>query len=473
MQMNKTTKHTCATTHSINHYLQTLLAGISLLFILLAYTPTLSADEWIYTTRPGDTIWDISKKHLKSVSYWSKVQQHNQVDIAKHLSPGTRLRIPVEWLKAPVASASVISVTGSVQIKAIEGEARNLISKQALKVGDSIITGENSSALIQFADSSTLLIQQNSQVIFNTISSFGSTGMVDTRIRLQQGRIETAVKPLRSKASRYEITTPAAVAAVRGTQFRVAYNADESTMGSEVTEGNIDVTAQQQSTSIDNGFGNVTAEGSTPGEPVRLLQAPEIYIDSKTPESLPYTFTWEALYGASEYRILLSPKDAPDTLAYEFTSQLNRLTLEQVADNNYLVKVRGIDKLGLEGFNGQNSLSIDNHVPQLVTQLPAHGAELNALPYEFEWQASDKIAKYHFQLSKNSDFKHIVFDYKGEQNTLSHQKELSPGTYYWRVAAIDDDGVQGKYSETRELTVSESPYAYLKYLLFIIPLLLL
>jgi hypothetical protein len=52
-----------------------LLFFISLLFI---YPVISSADDWIYTTRPDDTLWDISKKYLKSANYWKRLQQHNR-----------------------------------------------------------------------------------------------------------------------------------------------------------------------------------------------------------------------------------------------------------------------------------------------------------------------------------------------------------------------------------------------------------
>ncbi len=54
----------------------------------------------------------------------------------------------------------------------------------------------------------------------DSLGSFDASGMVDTSVRLKKGRVENRVAPQKPD-SRYRIITPAAVAAVRGTEFRV------------------------------------------------------------------------------------------------------------------------------------------------------------------------------------------------------------------------------------------------------------
>ncbi len=94
------------------HYSYMKTFFFSLLFVL--YSGLTIAEEWNYTTRPGDTLWDISKKYLKNPNDWNKLQKHNAIDIAKRLSPGTRLRIPIEWLKDIVSPAIVVNISGKV-----------------------------------------------------------------------------------------------------------------------------------------------------------------------------------------------------------------------------------------------------------------------------------------------------------------------------------------------------------------------
>lgn len=441
-------------------------AGFALLALLICQ-PVI-AEEWVYTTRPGDTLWDISKTYLKSVNYWSRVQKLNDVDVAKHLSPGTRLRIPLEWLKTPAASATVVSITGQVNRVSSDQVETRLDSKQQLAVGDTIETAQNSSALIQFADGSTLLVQQNTRVTFNTISSYGKTGMVDTRIRLQQGRVETAVKPLRDPVSRYQISTPAAVAAVRGTQFRVAYENNNDTMGSEVVEGGINVAAQGAEQPVDTGFGTIAEKGKPPLEPVLLLQKPVLHTTAEKIRYLPYTFGWQRIEGAKKYRIQISPQDNPQSLVYESLSETNQHALSSLADGQYILRIRGIDKLALEGFNSEHNFTIDTNFPLVSPLLPANGDTLDELPYTFSWEKADNVKSYHLQVASDTEFGNIVLDQKPVTEQYVSNIHFAPGEYYWRVAAIDHEGNLGKYSEPVGFKVEEESGLW-KILFFILP----
>jgi hypothetical protein len=66
-----------------------------LLFLTLLFANTAQAQEWHYTVRPGDNLWDVSTRYLSAVDYWPKLQALNGVTDPEHLPPGTKLRIPV------------------------------------------------------------------------------------------------------------------------------------------------------------------------------------------------------------------------------------------------------------------------------------------------------------------------------------------------------------------------------------------
>lgn len=445
------------------------------IFLLSLLTPALSqAEDWIYTTRPNDTLWDISKKYLKKVSYWKQLQAHNTVNIAKHLSPGTKLRIPLEWLKVQAAPALVVSVTGEVFLKATESSSLTaLSSKQLVNIGDTLSTGDNGSALVLFADGSNLLVQKNSQVIFNTLSVYGETGMVDTRLRLQQGRVETAVKPLRGNISRYEITTPAAVAAVRGTKFRVAYSNNNDIMASEVVKGNINLQAEGVQQPLDKGFGSITEKGKAPQPPVKLLSKPDLSALTDKIRRLPYTFAWTSLDAAEQYRIQISPKQQADSLLLEGLNTTAQYTLNKLDNGHYILRVRGLDSNSLEGFNAEHPFEINTDFPTVSLIGPAKKSEISNEELSFEWREEKDAVNYHLQVSTDSEFKNRVIDEVINTNTYKSKDELGESTYYWRVMAIDSDGNEGNASITEEFIVDDSSYEALLILLYLLPALLI
>jgi len=447
----------------------------SLLLILTLLSPTFSAaEEWTYTTRPNDTIWDISKKYLKSVTYWKRLQAHNAVDKARRLSPGTKLRIPLEWLKVQAAPALVLSVTGQVNLQTSNNKTlKVLTTKQLVNIGDTVITGENGSALIQFADNSSLLVLKNSRVVFNTLSVYGQSGMVDTQIRLQQGRVETAVKPLRGSISRYEITTPAAVAAVRGTAFRVAYEETQETMANEVVKGSINVAAQGTEQPVNKGFGSITEKGKTPQPPVKLLDKPTLSNLPNKIRHLPFNFSWPALDGAVKYRIQISSAEQADALSLESVQADNHYNLKQLNDGDYILRIRGVDANKLEGFNAEHKFTLNTDFPVVSLIQPADRAETSGDKIAFKWSKEKNVSQYRLQISTNIEFTNIVVDELIKDNHFSMPEKLSENTYFWRVIAIDELGNSGKPSETTSFIVSDNPYEVLLLLLYFLPALFL
>jgi len=447
----------------------------SLLISLLVISPSiLSAEEWTYTTRPNDTLWDISQKYLKSVTYWERLQKHNSVDIAKNLAPGTRLRIPLKWLKIKAADATVVSITGKVELASSDStETETLLSKHTISIGHKIITGSNASALIQFADGSTLLIQQNSQVLFDTLSSYEQTGMVDTRLRLQQGRIETSVTPMKNARSRYEITTPAAVAAVRGTQFRIAYGNEQETMASEVVEGEVSVAAEGIQQPVKKGFGTITEKGKAPQAPIKLLTKPDT---SKIPtvlKYLPFTFNWPALENANQYRVQISSAEQQDGLIYESTHNSEQFILNELENGQYILRLRGVDANGLEGFNADHAFTIDTDFPVVTLTSPSDKLVTSNQTLTFEWQMEKKASSYQLQIATDSEFNNLIIDEISTEHSITIEDTIQEGQYLWRVTAIDKNGNKGKYSKIRELSIKENKYEGLLLLLYLIPALIL
>ena len=407
------------------------------------------------------------------MTYWKQLQAHNSIDIAKGLLPGTKLRIPHEWLKIQAAPALVLSVTGTVSLQKANKPVKALITKQLVNIGDMLITGDDGSALIQFADNSSLLVQKNSRVVFNTLSAYGQTGMVDTRLRLQQGRVETAVKPLRGSISRYEITTPAAVAAVRGTTFRVAYETTQKTMASEVVQGSIKVAAEGVNQGINKGFGSITEKGKPPQPPVKLLDSPTFSNLPNKVRHLPFNFNWPKLNGAAEYRIQIAPAEQKDALVLESVQVNNHYNLQQLNDGDYILRVRGIDSNKLEGFNAEHKFTLNTDFPVVSLIQPNDKIDISGEKIDFAWSNEKNAAQYRIQIATNIEFTNVVVDELIKDNSFSITEKLFENTYFWRVIAIDDLRNNGKPSESRTFIVSENRNEVFLLLLYFLPALFL
>lgn len=90
---------------------------------------------------------------------------------------------------------------------------------------------------------------------------------------------------------------------------------------------------------------------------------------------------------------------------------------------------------------------------------PAPGAGVTEVQPEFSWAERAEISQCHFQLTNDSTFAKLLVDegQVGAANVKS-SATLSPGKYYWRVAAIDAHEGAGPFSDSQEFRrVSPGP----------------
>jgi hypothetical protein len=218
-----------------------------------------------------------------------------------------------------------------------------------------VFTRKQQNLRLQFADESELLILENSEVVLDKLSFHKKTGMVDTRIRLNIGGVNTWVRK-QSPDSLYQIQTPAAITAVRGTSFRVT--SDENQVSrTEVTEGTVVVVAGGTEIEVKDGFGVVAEINKPVAEPVRLLTAPEVY-GQQIEGQQAAIFNWTEVEGASYYRYQMATDEDFNHIIVDETAKQNRVEFDNMQAGNYYLQVRGVDRYELEGGNAINAIEI-------------------------------------------------------------------------------------------------------------------
>jgi len=425
-----------------------------LILILCSLNAQTADEDWVYTTRPGDTLWDISKTYLIGVEYWPKVQKHNAIANPKLLPPGSRLLIPVSWLKQQPSPAVIIAVSGSAKVKVANKEDPLPISiGMEINIQSKIITEEQSTVILRFADESRLVIQQNSIVDFNILSAHGTSGMVDTRMRLQQGRIESRVKPFKNKKSRFEITTPAAVASVRGTQFRVSMNPESLTMFSEVIEGKVAVASEGVTQIVPAGFGTKAVKGKPPESPKQLLPAVDLSQVVKVFNASPVNISWPPLIGAKSYHVQVAHSaDFVKTFLDKYVSVPN-FSWNTTEIGQFSLKVSGVSDSGSEGLSSVHQFSVINDLPVPKLVGPRNNSLVKKQNPVFQWLGHADAKSFQLQVSSSPNFDVVEFQVSGNQQHYSVPKKLKPGTYHWRVANKYHKGIVGKYSETYQFNI--------------------
>ncbi len=443
-----------ATQQQLRKYTATLLAAALLVLLHAAAV----ANDWIYTVRPGDTLWTLSETHLGSMKYLDALQRHNNITDPQQIAPGTRLKFPVAWLKHQPATAAVVSLQGEASlVSALDGSTRPLTVNTPLHTGDRIVTGPDSNLSIRFADGSELLVLSDSSVEMDSLSAYGTTGMVDTRIRLQGGRVDTRVKPGQGPGSRYNIITPAAVAAVRGTQFRVSAETDKPIARSEVLEGKVSVSGAGASQLVPGGFGIIAEAGQPPQPPRKLLAAPDLSTLPTLLDRPPLQFQWIPVENAATYRFQVAANSQFDRLLADSTTTQAATTMD-LPNGEYVLRIRAIDKDRLEGLDALHAFTVDVRPQPPVPVGMRDGMLVQDLQPGFSWSTTPADTAWYFQLAHNAGFDEPVFDLADlREPQFRPEQPLPEGDYFWRVAAYQGDSGRGPFSDAQHFRLRPVP----------------
>lgn len=298
----------------------------------------------------------------------------------------------------------------------------------------------------------------NSAILFDQLSAYGDTGMVDTRMSLQRGRADTRVRPAVGPGSRFEIHTPSAISAVRGTAYRAAVSEDSSTSSIEVLSGKVWVKGARKSRVLHAGFGARVETGQALLAARKLLEAPLINALPAQIRQLNWPLTWQPLDGAAAYRVELAASDAFATLLWQRLVDAPRASLPDLPDGVYYVRVRGVDEIGLEGLNVARKLVLDARPQPPLPLSPQQDEVFRATAPTLRWTASSDAAAYRLQVASDERFEAIEVDRQGlQENAFELEGLADPGVYYWRLFSIDADGEQGPVSALRRWRVKAIP----------------
>lgn len=338
-----------------------------LIFLVVSFSNPANAEGeyWEYTFRPGDSIWKIADQYTNSVKNWVEIQRINSIRQGpdRQIRPGVRIIIPVSMLKLQPSPAIVIALDGNVSLIRADGKSDVPKVGTQLFSGDRVLTQAGQSLRMQFADKSELQVLANSEVILDKLSHHQQTGMVDTRVRLNSGSVDTRVEK-QSPDSHYEITTPAAITAVRGTAFRLSADANNISR-TEVSEGVVAVSAGTNEKGVQQGYGIVAEKGKPLPEPVKLLPPPELS-DNAIADKSKLQVSWPVLTGASFYRYQIATDANFDKIFLDKTTQSTTIAFNTLFVGSYFLRVRGVDQIRLEGIDATRRYEIKSPPPVVV-----------------------------------------------------------------------------------------------------------
>jgi hypothetical protein len=410
-----------------------------------------------YRVAPGDTLNGIAARLLhegETRRAQRALARHNGLSDADRIQPGQLLRIPRAWLKWRPSALEVSSVQGEVR-----SGAAPLAAGARLAAGDELRSGVSGYVTLRLVDGSTLLLMPETEARIERVQASPATGATDTALRLERGRAEAKVQRPDKGGTRFEIRTPVATTAVRGTDFRVAVGEARDRSTSEVLAGEVGVAelTGRGSAVVPQGYGTRVLAGEAPLAPRALPRGPFLWTGVRLVPRTPASLEFSPERGARAYRVLVYEAEARGAILSEQVVDAAVVRLGALADGDYFARVRAIDDVGLEGRESVARLRVRALADPPRPTGPPDRSRIYGGTAEFAWVADPAAAGYVLQVARDRSFQPLAGEWRDLREPRHSAAGLAPGEYFWRVASAAAGGALSQYSEPRALSVRPAP----------------
>jgi len=440
---------------------------MALLCLLLLPLPARASESRTVEIRVArhDTLIDLCKKYLKHPEKWQAIARLNRLAQPDRLSPGQTIAVPVEMLKAVPLEARVTFLKGTGFLKLTGGgEWLALHQGDVIRVGGSLKSGPESSIEVAFADGSQILLRENTEITVK-VAQQGMLHLLRV-LYLEAGKVIARVKKATGRDSRFEIETPSALAAARGTEYRVGLD-EKATTRAELLESGINFSAMGETVPLGVEEGSVAKFREPPSPARKLLPPPDpVGLQGSYPES-PLTLHFSAVEGASRYRAVLArDRGGMDTVKEGLIRPGEDFQASPEADGTYYVSASSIDSFGLEGRLSQPREVVLHKVARKVAVPavagPFDAARLQATRATITWQKVPGAAHYRLQIASERNFSSPVADAEGIEGTSYATGALTTGDYFVRLCASEKDGTVGEWSAVSSFSILQLPAPLLR-----------
>ena len=427
-----------------------LLVGFASLLGLQGPAIAQSDDHVTYVVRQGDTLHDLAREYFISQRVVPALMRLNRISDPRRLQIGSRLRIPRPLLRYEPEPLRILAFSGPVSLSRSGAAVAPRVGEQVLE-GSLVRTGAKGFISFGGAGNSRLSLPSNSLVQIREAKRYLINDAIDFDVRVLEGRTETRAPKLKDE-ERYRVGTPMAVTAVRGTEFRVAYDDRTELSLTEVTEGTVVVSAGAADAVATAGAG-IASVADTLGRPEQLLPAPEVIEAGRIQTGENVAFAIARLDRARAYRTQIARDAGFIELVAEEIDTDAEVAFEGIEDGRFFVRSRAIAESGLEGLADtyafrRKRLGISASVE------PSPFEDF----YKFAWLPEGEGESFAaFQLWNAEDTASMIVDEVGLQNGGFYVGPLAPGKYIWRVATfqIDEGDVIKVWSPEQEFAVTE------------------
>lgn len=431
-----------------------LLAALWLATVgAFAQTPADEEPVYVHQAVRGDTLIGLGRRFLVDPKRWPEVQRANDIRNPNRIPVGSEVRIPLRLMRTEAATASVLGTVGEVR-----AAGRPLAGGQPVGEGSEIATGADGHATVRLVDGTLLRLRPASSLTLRESRRVRDANAVQSGAKLDRGRVEIEAAPAAAGKPGFRIETPQGVLGVRGTEFRVGTDGEGGTTRGEVLGGVVAFSGRTgTATPVSAGLGSVIGARGEVATPVKLLPAPDVKALPVLQERILVRLALPALPGAAKYRAQVSLDATFDKVVADLTTVTPELRFADLPDADYVLRVRGIDALGLEGQDADHRFRLKARPEAPLPSAPAPKAVAFGGRMEFAWTGNAEAASYRMRLASTPDFATALRELNDLRETNTVLEGLPTGTWFWQLRSVRADGDLGPWGDARSFELRPLP----------------
>jgi hypothetical protein len=195
-------------------------------------------DHLLYKLQPRDTLLSLVSQFMQGPDALMQIVKLNKIANPNSMPVGYQLKIPRHLIKFSPSTATVTRLNCRT-ITRLEGEAAVPVqSGDVLAEGAVVRIPAGCQLAVTLEDASVLRMMSGAVIKLKTLRRNMLENSPEVRVELLDGRVEVDVPRKRQGGDApFEIRTPTSVAGVRGTEFRVGFDARKRNSQVEVLTG--------------------------------------------------------------------------------------------------------------------------------------------------------------------------------------------------------------------------------------------
>ena len=188
-----------------------------------------------------------------------------------------------------------------------------------------------------------------------------------------------------------------------------------------------------------------------------LLPAPDLSGLPATSDARELVWPFPAVAGAARYRVQIASDERFEALVRDLETEHARIDVKDLADDHYCLRVRAVDRLSIEGVDGLHCYTQHALPPSPSMAAPAGEGRSVGQHTHFEWHEVPLAVGYRFEVARDAQFTQQVSARMVAGETHTDVDQLTPGRYFWRIAAVDAAGAAGHWASASAFVQVAAP----------------